>query len=214
MQADSWLDVSVEIYDGMAHWPTNPSVKITRIRDAEKGDSHTVSRMEMGSHTGTHIDAPLHFIRGAIGVDKMPADLMLGKARVVEIKDKESIKVSELEKHEIKRGEKLFFKTANSPAVWRGSDFKEEFVYITDEAGEYLASKEVKLIGVDYLSVGSYKKGGRALHRLLLKAGIWIVEGLNLAEVPEGACEYICLPLKIKNGDGAPARVLLKHITP
>lgn len=212
MQADNWLDVSIEIYSGMVHWPNNPGVKITRVRDTEKGDHSTLSHIDMGSHTGTHVDAPLHFLKDGCGVDKMPLDLMMGKTRVIRIKDEKSIKAGELKEYDIKEGECIFFKTKNSPAVWRGDDFKEDFVYITEEAGEYLALKKVRLVGVDYLSVGSYKKGGKEVHRLLLEAGAWIIEGLNLTEAPEGECEYICLPLKIKGGDGAPSRVLLKHI--
>ena len=209
---DKWLDISVPVYDGMVHWPGDPVVSIRHVQDIEEGDSHTLSEITMGSHSGTHIDAPVHFLKGGAGIDEMPLDAVIGRARVIEIKDSRSIKPEELARHSIRAGERILFKTRNSSESWTGNSFREDFVHITTEAAEYLAEKKISLIGVDYLSVGGYKKDGGGVHRLLLKAGIWIVEGLNLSDISEGDYDLICLPLMIKGGDGSPARAVIKPL--
>ena len=209
---NEWIDISVPIRSAMVHWPGDPPVEIRRVQDLERGDSHNLSEIRMGSHTGTHVDAPIHFLRGGIGIDEMPFDAAIGRARVIEIKDKESIKPEELRKHRIRRGERILFKTRNSSEHWENSAFAEDFVYVTKEAAEYLAGKRVKLVGVDYLSVGGYKKGGGEIHRLLLGAGIWIIEGLNLSSAFPGRYELICLPLRIAEGDGSPVRAVIRAL--
>ena len=209
---DGWLDISVPIYNGMVHWPADPPVSIMRTQDIEEGDSHTLSELTMGSHSGTHIDAPVHFLEGGASVYEMPFDAVIGRARVIEIKDEQSVKPEELTRHNIRAGERILFKTRNSSEDWTSSSFKEDFVHITAEAARYLAEKKIRLIGVDYLSVGGYKKDGSEVHRLLLEAGIWIIEGLNLSPVSEGVHELICLPLRIKNGDGSPARAVIRPL--
>jgi len=207
-----WIDISVPLKSGMVHWPGDPEVKIERVRDAEKGDRNTLSEMCMGAHTGTHMDAPLHFVRGAVGIDRLPLDVVMGQARVIEIDDVESIKVEELGKHDIRRGERILFKTKNSFHVWQKADFVEDFVYISTEAARFLVERGVSLIGVDYLSVGGYKGNSSEAHTTLLGAGIWLIEGLDLSKVNAGDYELICLPLKIVDGDGAPARAVVKPL--
>jgi arylformamidase len=205
-----WIDISVPLYSGMVHWPDNPPVKIERMLDMNRGDKCNVSTLAMGSHTGTHMDAPLHFIKTGKGLDRMPLDATIGPARVIAIRDAESIKPDELHPHKIKRGERILFKTRNSTKSWKSDAFDERFVYISKEAAQYLADRCIRTVGVDYLSVGGYKRDGLETHRALLGAGIWIIEGLNLSKVKPGSYELVCLPLKVLNGDGAPARAILR----
>ncbi len=209
MQAD-WIDISVPVYTGMVHWPDNPPVVIERMQDMERGDAANVSKLSLGAHTGTHMDAPLHFLRDGAGIDTMPFSATLGIARVIEIHDPVSIKPAELAGHAIQPGERVLFKTSNSSRCWQTDSFVEDFVYISADAASYLAGRGVQTVGVDYLSVGGYRADGAATHRALLEAGIWIIEGLNLAQVRPGSYELICLPLRLLHADGAPARAILR----
>lgn len=144
--------------------------------------------------------------------DQMPLDATIGKARVLEIKDSESIKVAELEPHNIQAGERILFKTQNSTLALKTNQFIEDFVYISTEAASYLAAKKVRTVGVDYLSVGGYEGNVVEVHHALLGSGIWAIEGLNLAEVEPGEYELICLPIKLKDGDGGLARAILRSL--
>jgi arylformamidase len=165
----------------------------------------------MGSHSGTHVDAPAHFLKGGATVDRAPLGVLIGTARVIEITDAESIKPAELKRHRIRKGDRILFKTRNS-AIWQTAGrFDEDFVYITAEGAKYLVEREVSVVGVDYLSVGGYHRDGSEVHRTLLGAGAWLIEGLDLSSVEAGRYDLICLPLKIKDGDGAPARVILRR---
>lgn len=207
-----WIDVSVPLRTGMVHWPNNPPVRIERMLDIEHGDAANVSTLSMGSHTGTHMDAPLHFVRGSNGLDEMPLEATIGQARVIEIHDAESVKPEELRPHHIRGGERILFKTQNSARRWHEEAFIEDFVYVSQEAARYLATQEVSTIGTDYLSVGGFLKDGVETHQALLEAGIWVIEGLDLSQVEPGEYELICLPLKVERGDGAPARAVLRAI--
>jgi len=205
-----WIDVSVTIKPGMAHWPDNPAIRVDRMLDMEKGDVCNVSVLSFGSHTGTHMDAPLHFLRNGKSLDKMPLDATIGPARVIEIKDKEAVKVEEIANQRIKPGERILFKTRNSKNAWKSDDFDKDFIYISKEAAVFLAKAKVMTVGIDYLSVGGFFKDGKETHDALLSAGIWVIEGLNLAKIKPGKYELNCLPIKILNSDGAPARALLR----
>jgi arylformamidase len=205
-----WIDVSVPLKSGMVHWPDNPPVRIERMLDMDSGDVANVSTISFGSHTGTHMDAPIHFLRGGEGIDRMPLDATMGRARVVEIQDPSSVKPEELEAHGIGRGERVLFKTKNSTRRWWEEDFIEDFVYVSQEAGRYLADRGVTTVGVDYISVGGFYEDGPETHQALLGAGIWIIEGLDLTGIEPGEYDLICLPIKVKDGDGAPSRALLR----
>ncbi len=209
MANSGWIDISVPICNGMVHWPGDPPVVIQRVQDIERGDSHTLSVMSIGSHTGTHIDAPAHFIQGGQTIDRILPSVLVGKARVLKIQDKESIKVAELDQFKIRRGERILFKTRNS-TLWKSDKFSEDFVFVSPEAAQFLADSRVALVGVDYLSVGGYRKSGSVQHKVLLTAGICVIEGLNLSQVAPGSYSLVCLPLRLENGDGAPARVIIK----
>jgi arylformamidase len=212
--ADEWIDVSVPLHTGMVHWPDNPSVTIERDLDMERGDVCNVSKMSLGVHTGTHMDAPVHFLRNDAGIDQMPLTGAIGRARVIEIGDPVSIKPEHLADHAIQRGERILFKTRNSSRCWQTDDFVEDFVYISHEAAQYLAATGVQLVGVDYLSVGGFEVDGPETHQALLGASIWIIEGLNLSRAEPGVYDLICLPLRIVGGDGAPARAILRWVGP
>jgi arylformamidase len=207
-----WVDVSVALHSDMVHWPDNPPVRIERMLDIEQGDAANVSKISMGSHTGTHMDAPLHFVRDGRGLDEMPLDAAMGRARVIEVLDPESIKPSDLRPHEIRGGERILFKTRNSARSWPSRAFLEDLVYVSQEAARYLAARGVLTVGIDYLSVGGFRKDGVETHRALLEAGIWVIEGLDLSEVEPGEYELICLPIKVERSDSAPARAILREI--
>jgi len=208
--ASPWIDVSVMLRTGMVSWPGDPPARISHAKEIERGDPCTVSLLEMGAHTGTHMDAPAHFVRGGIGIDEMPLDAAIGSARVIPIRDRKSIKPDELARYRIRRGERVLFKTHNSDHAWDTDSFVEDFVYLSATAAQYLVERQVRLVGVDYLSVGGFRADGVETHQALLKAGIWIIEGLNLKRVRPGRVQLVCLPLKISGGDGAPARALVR----
>lgn len=208
--ASPWIDVSATLKTGMVHWPGDPPARITHALDIERGDPCTVSLLEMGAHTGTHMDAPAHFVRGGMGIDDMPLDAAVGAARVIAIRDRTSIKPEELLRHGIRHGERILLKTRNSDRCWDTDRFFEDFVYLSATAAQYLAERQVSLVGVDYLSVGGFRADGVETHQALLQAGIWIIEGLNLKRVPPGTVQLLCLPLKVLGGDGAPARALVR----
>ena len=210
---DGWIDVSVGLHSGMVHWPDNPPVRIERMLDIERGDVANVSKISMGSHTGTHMDAPLHFIGDGKGLDEMPFDATMGSARVVEIQDPESIKPDELRQHDLQKDERILFKTRNSVRGWPSDDaFDEDFVFISQAAARYLAECGVRTVGVDYLSVGGFREDGEETHQALLGAGIWVIEGLDLSEIDPGEYELLCLPIKVVHSDGAPARAILRKL--
>ncbi len=208
-----WIDISVPLRDAMVHWPSDPPVSIKRVKDIEQGDTANLSVISMGVHSGTHVDAPIHFVKEGKGVDNIPLDTVVGSARVIEIRDPESVKPEELVRHHIQRGERILFKTENSSHVWQKDEFVEDFVFISDAATDFLVDRGVRLVGIDYLSAGSFKHGGSYVHKKLLGSGIWIIEGLNLSNVTPGKYELICLPLRIVRGDGAPARAILRPVT-
>ena len=205
-----WIDVSVPLKSGMVHWPDNPPVRIERMLDMDRGDVANVSTITFGSHTGTHMDAPIHFLRDGEGMDRMPLGATMGRARVIEIQDPSSVKPGELEAHKVGRGERVVFKTKNSTRRWWEEDFIEDFVYVSQEAGRYLADRGVRTVGVDYISVGGFHEDGPETHQALLGAGIWIIEGLDLTGIEPGEYDLICLPIKVKDGDGSPARALMR----
>ena len=142
----------------------------------------------------------------------MPLTATMGEAQVIEIDDPREITVSEIAKHGLQAGERVLFKTLNSARCWRSSTFVEDFVYISEQAALHLAETKVRTVGVNYLSVGGYRSDGATIHRILLQAGIWIIEGLDLSPVTGGRYEMICLPVKLHGSDGAPARAILRPL--
>lgn len=207
-----WIDISVPLHNGMVHWPGDPQFHIERVQAQAKGDPANVSGMSLSVHTGTHMDAPVHYIGDKPGIDTIPLDAAIGVARVIRIENPESIGSDELARHEPRRGERILFRTRNSEHVWNSDDFAENFVSISPDGARYLAECGVRAIGVDYLSVGGYQKEkhGDETHEILLGAGIRIIEGLDLRHVEPGEYDLVCLPLKLVGADGAPARAALR----
>jgi arylformamidase len=156
------------------------------------------------------MDAPCHFLDGEGGIDGFPLALAVGPARVIEIPGAPVLGRAQLESKNIQPGERVLFKTRNSSRRWDNQDFDTGFVALDASGARFLADRRVSLVGVDYLSVGLFQGDGVETHQILLKSGIWILEGLNLAAAPEGEYELICLPLRIAGCDGSPARAILR----
>lgn len=205
-----WIDVSLPIISGMVHWPGDPEVEVERQLDIAEGEVCNVSRILMGSHIGTHIDPPLHFFEEGKSMDAWPLELGIGSARVISIQNADCVTAEELRKHGPKAGERILFRTRNSDLGFEG-EFRKDFVYVSADAAQVLVDAKVAVVGIDYMSIGGYYKDGEETHRILLGAGIWVIENLVLGGVDAGEYEMICLPLRIAGGDGAPCRVVVKR---
>jgi len=201
-----WIDISVPLVTGMAHWPGDPPTVVSRVSDLERGDPFTVSRLELSAHAGTHLDAPAHCIAGGATMDQTALDAAIGTARVLPVAGPVPLTAAALEPYRIRRGQRILLKTAGAaPGGTRGGVLTAEA--LSPEAAEYLAERQVALVGVDRLSVG-----GLAAHRALLGAGVVIVEGLDLSLVEPGAVRLICLPLRLARAEGAPARAIARSL--
>jgi arylformamidase len=205
------FDVSLVIYPGMITWPGNPPVTIDTVKAINEGSSSNVSLLHIGTHTATHVDAPRHFIPGAIGIDGIQPDVLLGTARLFQLPDTHQIDREILQSLDLRDVTRILLGTRNSLLLKQGK-LDMDYTFVTEDAANFLIEKGIELVGVDYLSIEEYQKDGRPAHNILLGAGVVIVEGLNLADVPPGDYELACLPLKIKDADGAPARVFLREI--
>jgi len=207
-----WIDISVPLKNGMVHWPGDARFERSLTESIANGAEANVSEISGSAHSGTHVDAPLHYLPGAGGIETMPISATVGRARVIAIRDTELIRRSELEPHRIARHERVLFKTCNSTQCWKTDQFQQKFVHIPKETAGYLVECGVETVGVDYLSVGGFESDGADTHKILLAAGVWIIEGLNLEHVEPGEYELVCLPLKIVGSDGAPARAVLRKL--
>lgn len=199
------IDVSVPIRPEMPIYDKNPGVSLTRVQSIDDGAPANLSELELGTHTGTHVDAPLHFIPGGDGADMLPLDVLVGPAHVVDATsldgpiDAESLGRLDLPKD----AERLILKTKNSE-LWSKSEFTRDFLRLSADGARMLIGRGVRLVGIDYLSIGD-----QDAHRVLLGSGIVAVEGLDLREVEPGAYGLVCLPLLLEGADGSPARVVL-----
>ncbi|HZY46145.1 MAG TPA: cyclase family protein [Anaerolineae bacterium] len=208
-----FYDVSLTISNDLPTWPGDPSVSLQRVSDMDKGDGANVSRLDCGVHTGTHVDAPVHFVPGGSGVDTLSLDTLIGMCEVRRVPDEaKAISAEILEALQIPFGTiRVLFRTSNS-AIWaRGENkFQTNFVAIDQSGAEWIVAHGIKLVGVDYLSVAPFD-AGLPTHDILLRAGVIPIEGLNLSQIEPGEYLLYCLPLKLKDADGAPARVVLIH---
>jgi arylformamidase len=203
------VDISVPIHPAMVVWAGDPPVLLERTESMADGAHANVSRLDLGAHTGTHVDAPVHFIDGAAGVDALALDAMIGPAVVID--------ATAVERHfdaEVLAGlsvpegaTRLVFKTRNSE-LWASGRFESGFIGITEDGARWLVDRGVRLVGIDYLSVAPYGMSVPT-HRVLLGAGVVILEGTDLRDVEPGEYDLVCLPLRIVGGDGAPARAVL-----
>jgi arylformamidase len=203
-------DVTVAISNDLPVYPGDPAINIIRTKSLEKGDVARVSHLSFSTHIGTHIDPPSHFMMDGATLDRVPLEVLIGPARVIDAGDVSSIDAAALERADLAGATRVLFKTRNS-RFWRESDvFRKDYVYLETEAAELLVKRGVQLVGIDYLSIEKFNFDRPTTHWTLLANNVVIVEGLDLSEVPPGDYELICLPLKIKDGDGGPARVVLR----
>ena len=206
-------DITVPIRSGMPVYEGDPGIEIKAWTALAKGDSSNVSFLHFGAHTGTHVDAPAHFIQGARKIDALSLETLIGPARVIRVPDEVmEIDPDFLAKCDLAKVERVLFHTRNSNFWSEG--FRRDFTHLSPEAAEKLVGLGVKLVGTDYLSIEKFHSGHHRTHLALLSNNVVIVEGLNLSEVPAGDYELICLPLKIAEGagDGSPARAVLRTI--
>jgi arylformamidase len=206
---DEWLDVSIPIHGGMVTWPGSAPARVDRTSRIDHGHNANVSRLSMDVHTGTHVDAPVHFLPGGAGIDAQPFDRLIGPARVIDVGDARRIDRALLASFAPAAGERLLFRTSNSVRGWGSPTFIDDFVHLTTDGARAAVERGVITVGIDYLSIASPSEGV-ATHHVLLGAGVCVIEGLDLRAAPAGAYDMICLPLRIAGGDGAPARVVLR----
>jgi len=206
-----FIDVSLMVDSTLPVWPGDPPIQIAPFLELARGHSANASSMSCSVHTGTHVDAPRHHIDGGIGVDQLPLSSLVGPAYVADLSDYHKIDAQSLELAQITEGvERLLLKTTNS-GFWANGvrSFREDYVSLTVDAAEWMRDRGVRLVGIDYLSVERFRAPSPVVHHALHQAGIVILEGLNLTDVRQGAYELICLPIKLRDLDGAPARAVL-----
>lgn len=204
-------DISVTLRAGMAVWPGEPELDLYRVRKIEDGASANVTYLGMGVHTGTHVDAPCHFIPGETSVDTLPLDVLIGEAIVVQLPDSvDEITARDVHGLALEPGiDRVLFKTRNSRYWLKDNDvFEPDFVGLAEDGAKALIELGVMLVGIDYLSIAPFKQS-RPTHMALLSEKMIIIEGLDLSAVEPGKYTLYCLPLKLANADGAPARVIL-----
>jgi arylformamidase len=208
------IDISVPILPGMPVWPGDGDFRIVPVRRIATGDKNNLSRLDCGVHTGTHVDAPWHFLEEGSTVEQLPLDALIGEVFVACLPEVDVIAAETLARLTLPKGTtRLLLHTRNSELWERGvTEFRKDFVALTSDAAQWLVDQGIRLIGVDYLSVHRYGDGP-LIHQILLRAGIIIVEGLNLTGVAPGKYELICLPLRLDGADGAPARAVLRRLS-
>lgn len=202
------IDISMKISGGMITYEGDPKVKIEEMKNISE-DGVVVSRICMGLHSGTHVDAPAHYLKIGESIDNINLDSLIGRAKVCDLTHvSDFIKDYDLEKCNVKKGEILLLKTRNSELLKR-KEFSTDFVYLNEDAADYLLAQEIKAVGVDYLSVEKFNSEYNYVHKKFLSNKIPIIEGLDLGNVEPGIYKLFCLPLKIMGGEAAPSRCIL-----
>ena len=208
-----WIDVTTTldpsttpVYEGDA------PMTFEFLKDMRKGDAFTLSKYSLGAHSGTHIDAPMHFVVDGAPIERVPIERLIGSARVIEIADDvQAIDAAELNRHDWKGAPRVLFRTRSSARGWMTSPaFHRDFAYIAPDAAQMLADAGVQLVGIDYLSAEQFGAPAPRTHQILLGKGIPIVEGLLLVSVRGGDYDLIVLPMKVGGHEGAPARAVLR----
>lgn len=202
-------DITVPLAPGIPVYPGDPPFVLERLPPSAGAAPFNLSRMSLSTHTGTHVDAPAHFRTGGATIDALPLEILVGKARVVEILSRERVERSDLEAQDLRDDLRVLLKTRMSGQMLRPA-FQEDHLYLSRDAALYLAQAGLKLVGFDYLSVDRHGAPDFPAHRALLEAGVVLVEALDLSEVEPGEYDMTCLPLRVAGGDGAPARVILR----
>jgi arylformamidase len=216
----SIIDISVPISESLPVWPGDPAIKIRQSAALAHGDPADVSHLDFGSHTGTHVDAFSHFKPDGKTLNQMDLQRYIGRALVVEIEDPNRITLGELQRNpsflDLRKAERVLFKTVNSDKQWYTQPFNPDFCHLSPHAADFLIELGLRLVGVDAMSVDGFHAKELygedvPVHHRLLNAGVYILEGLTLKDVKAGWYDLICLPLALQ-GDGAPARAVLKSI--
>ena len=205
------FDISVKIHPKLPVWPGDTAVALERYRQISQGNASNDSRLACSVHCGTHVDAPVHFVEDGATVDQLPLETLVGSATVIEFPEIDRVTPDLLETQLANTPtERLLIKTANSD-LWNDPEheFNPEFVALSVDAARWVVSRGIKLVGIDYLSIQMFNDAEPLTHRILLEAGVVILEGLDLRAVKPGTYQLICLPLKLAGSDGAPARTIL-----
>lgn len=205
------IDISAPLFEGVPVWPKSTGIKVSWTRRVERKEGSNLTRLDTDVHIGTHVEGPIHSFTEGTPVDQLPLDILLGPAVVVHLPQAAAIGKAELDQSGIPSGTvRLLFRTRNSDLhYYEEGKFREDFVGLTPEGAQWCADRGIKLVGMDYLSIGRYG-GGPAVHDILFKAGVVVVEGLILTDAPAGQYSLICLPLKLIGREGAPARAILR----
>jgi len=202
-------DISAVISNDLPVYPGDPGIEIQAVSRISEGAGANVSLLKLGSHTGTHVDPPFHFLDDGPTVDHLPLDVMVGDCYVCSVEAPHAITARDLDSCGIPGGTpRVLFKTRNSQ-LWGEGGFRSDYVYLDPDAAGWLVDRGIRLVGVDYLSVERFRSGKHATHLRLLEAGVVVVEGLDLRAVMQGTYFLVCLPLRIREGDGGPARAIL-----
>jgi arylformamidase len=205
------FDVSLPIGPELLTWPGDPGVEVRPSSQISKGDPANVSELRIGTHTGTHVDPPVHFVEGAESLDAVGLDVLFGEAVVADLTGAEVVGPAELEALGLPDGtERLLCKTRNSE-LWSRlpMEFPDDYVAVTPDGARWCVDRGLRLVGVDFLSVERDGPPDFPVHHALLESGVIIVEGLNLSAIDPGTYTFACLPLLIAGGDGGPARAIL-----
>jgi arylformamidase len=203
-------DVTLPISESLIVWPGDPAPHFSQPSHLDRGHLATVTRLDMGAHTGTHVDAPCHFIRGGASVDSLALDVLVGPALLVHALEADVLSAAVLEQLAIPPGaQRVLFRTRNSDRwVRQEREFDQDFVAVAEDGAHWLIERGIRLVGIDYLSIAPFDALSPT-HQALLGAGVIVIESLTLGAVPPGLYQLVCLPLKIVGCDGAPARVIL-----
>jgi arylformamidase len=203
-------DISVLIRENMVSYPGDMPYERQTISSLSDGQPYNLSALILGTHAGTHLDSPAHFVKDGKSLDQYPAKRFIMPAHVVSTKDEGSIRPKYLKDINVSKGDALLFKTKNSRiGLMKRNSFSKKYVYMSKAAAELCVEMEVNLVGIDYVSIDRYGEKSAPAHRSLLGKDVLILEGIDLAAVPEGSYTLLCLPLKIKDSEGAPARAVL-----
>ena len=208
MRVKRVIDISRRIYPGMTVWPGDRGVAINQESQIDQGAVCNVTSIHMGMHTGTHVDAPYHFINDGKDLGSLDLLKFIGMVKVFELKVEKCITRQMVEALPIDKGDAVFFKTSNSRSI-ETQLFSEDYIYLDAEAAAYLVEKGIRTIGVDALSIDAFDTAEYLAHKLFLSKEIGIIEGLNLKDVKQGTYFFSCLPLNIPGVDGSPARAVL-----
>ena len=204
------FDISMPVYPGMPSFPGDPAVAVERTHSIDRGDAYNVSVVSLGTHTGTHVDPPVHFLRDGVGIDRVDVSLLNGPCAVHEIPGGVRLVDADALQDVPAGTTRLLLKTSNS-ARWVAEDrFFPDYVALSPEGAREALKRGVRLVGIDALSIENDATGTYPVHHALLGAGAVILEGLRLAEVPPGPYRLACLPLRLRDGDGGPARAVLE----